>query len=309
TIREAVARLTLGAHTKTDDRPMHLNPNDAARQRAAEARASLLAAGAAGRNAEAELLRAQYIAYSPTMNLPEPARHPTLRHQQSAPAQRRAAVWAGGARDSLTIGDDLYAIINEFSVVADGRYGEVDARSLRKKGPRPDKPAPQYTAPSPGTVAASPEMYGSEQRTVVLAGSGSRGDVHHGPAADSSSSAASNFGPLVVRRGSRTSMSVESDAASQPDYGRHTAARARAWAARQKDRMLHAFSGEKGPRQPLSPGTASGMRAVSPDPSLLSGMTAALLMPMPPGLRFHHQSHSTANIAVAPMPSRLSKIP
>ncbi|KAJ2765009.1 Myosin type-2 heavy chain 1, partial [Coemansia nantahalensis] len=92
-IRDAVARLTLGTQAarpqrplrpvrivqqvgvvvplsaKADCRPAYSSANDAARRRAAEARASLLAAGAAGRNAEAELLRGQTGGgnYSPAM--------------------------------------------------------------------------------------------------------------------------------------------------------------------------------------------------------------------------------------------------
>ncbi|KAJ2711976.1 Myosin type-2 heavy chain 1 [Coemansia spiralis] len=344
-IRDAVARLTLGTRvartarpvrpaaivgplsTKTDSRPApHSGFNDAARRRAAEARASLLAAGAAGRNAEAELLRGNGGGggYSPALTSSGFARLPVLRHQQSVPAQqlhqRRAAAWAtggssgGGAsgRDSLTIGDDLYAIISEFSVVADGRYGEVDARSLRKKDPRVPKPAPQFVAQPPGPAAPSHDLYGAGLRALASASASDGGYSEarcYALPAESVSSTASTGGPPIARRGSRTSMSAVPEAAGPGDYGRHTAARARAWAARQKERMLHALSGEKSHRRPHSPGTdATGLRLT--DPALLADLTAALPVPVSPGMRLHHQSHSATNVlAPAAIAGRLSKVP
>ncbi|KAJ2763672.1 hypothetical protein IWQ57_005490, partial [Coemansia nantahalensis] len=236
---------------------------------------------------------------------------------QSVPAQplhqRRAAAWgasgsgsgssSGTARDSLTIGEDLYAIISEFSVVADGRYGEVDARTLRKRDMRVSRAVlPPATYP-PGSAATSPDIYGGGRRMLAPAADGDYGEVRRGLPAESVSSTASNVGLPVARTASHTSTSAASAGAGPGDYGRHTAARARAWASRQKERVFHALSGEKSSRQPQSPGGPAGLRGAD--------LTAALPLPAPvsPGMRLHHQSHSTTNVVTPPVPRRLSGVP
>ncbi|KAJ2453733.1 Myosin type-2 heavy chain 1 [Coemansia sp. RSA 2336] len=223
---------------------------DAARQRSAEARASLLAAGAAERNAEAELMRQPYhIINSGARKRSDSPRPPDV--LPCVEVEERAD------RDSLTLGDDLFALINEFSIVADGRYGEVDAlRRRRQQPPEPQQPllrsplASHVRAPTPVSVDSQ-----------------------------------------VAKRGSQSSVSAATDYGG----GRHTAARARAWAARQKDRMLSAFGDRqhRGSKQ-----SVSGF--VHPD-------SATDDLP-PPVIRFHHPSHSETNIATS-LPQRLTRHP
>ncbi|KAJ2852443.1 Myosin type-2 heavy chain 1 [Coemansia brasiliensis] len=234
---------------------------DAARQRSAEARASLLAAGAAERDAEAELMRQPYhIINSSSNNVRKRSDSPSI--QAEPHAAYIEAAEDSGDRDSLTLGDDLFAIINEFSMVADSRYGEVDALRRRRQQ-QPTSPlmqrsplVSQIRAPTPISMTADSQ---------------------------------------VAKRGSQSSVS----ASTEYGGGRHTAARARAWAARQKDRMLSAF-GDRQQRRVLKQPASSLM---PPD----SATDNESLQP-PPAMRFHHSSHSDTNIA-ASLPQKLTRHP
>ncbi|KAJ1852495.1 Myosin type-2 heavy chain 1 [Coemansia sp. RSA 1822] len=259
--------------------------NDVSRQRSAEARASLLAAGVAERNAEAELMRqphniinsSNYSMYSPTMYSPSSTDAP---HMDNI-----------GERDSLTIGDDLFAIINEFSAVADSRYGEVDARSLRRRVAHSPvmMRTPASRSPVPTPRAATPTVPMGQRSPARMQPNNSQpGEYNH---SDYQQLAHDPMRTQVIKRDSHTSVAATS---ASTDYGRHTAARARAWAARQKDRMFGAF-GDKSQRRAMK--TA----AVSHDQSYPD------LQP-PSALRFHHQSHSATDVGATPS-VRLSKVP
>ncbi|KAJ1743410.1 Myosin type-2 heavy chain 1 [Coemansia sp. RSA 989] len=226
---------------------------DAARQRSAEARASLLAAGAAERNAEAELMRQPYHIINSGIR-----KHSDIPSQPEPLAYMEAE--DSGDRDSLTLGDDLFALINEFSMVADSRYGEVDALRRHRQQPAEMQRSPlrsplvsQIRAPTPISMAADSQ---------------------------------------VAKRGSQSSVS----ASTEYGGGRHTAARARAWAARQKDRMLSAF-GDRQQRRGLKQPAFGPM---PPD-------SATDELP-PPVIRFHHPSHSETNIATS-LPQKLARHP
>ncbi|KAJ2823103.1 Myosin type-2 heavy chain 1, partial [Coemansia erecta] len=267
-----------------DIRRTSAQASDGARQRSAEARASLLAAGVAERNAEAELMRQPHnIINSSNYSMYNPAMYSSS--TTAADALRMDSI---SERDSITIGDDLYAIINEFSVVADSRYGEVDARSLRRRvghSPSTSNSPIMRTPATRSPVPPNPSAARSATRSPALANpnAGVRSATptnlvlaHRSPA-------------QVVKRESHNSVSTTS---ASTDYGRHTAARARAWAARQKDRMFGAF-GDKSQRRAAK---------TSVDPMDLDDL------PPPPVLQFHHQSHSATNI-MAPPSARLTKAP
>ncbi|KAJ1667950.1 Myosin type-2 heavy chain 1 [Coemansia sp. RSA 1646] len=454
-INEAFARLTVNASPTSptgasvltsypDIRRISTYSNEAARQHAAEARASLLAAGAAERNAEANLARnnstSNYSAYSPTVYSPSPRNTfgyrdglTSQQQQQMYQRQQQQLPTGGGGNsgggdgsghvkgDSLTIGDDIYAIINEFSVVADSRYGAVDARSLKKRELDNSRSPSRYASsnspsmslnyhgmPSPGgssngirrspgqsavnmhyhqtesgngptiqspsTVAqdadasdidtewirAALRMSGDSADGTAISqpsqNAGGSGPIdstipkrYHPPHSANGTSGFGHNSPIskrqslaqrpqgagrnassspylpttaasspahakginnsadylhrvgavqaVYKRGSHTNMSVNSTKTSLSDAGgRHTAARARAWAARQKDRMLHAFTGDRSQRKlqapsPYKPPGASKLSSETP------GFADHSLEP-PSQFRFHHQTQSATNVAV-----------
>ncbi|KAJ2845450.1 hypothetical protein GGI22_006554, partial [Coemansia erecta] len=456
-VNEAFVRLTANTSSGSlagasmlasypDIRRISTHSNEAARQHAAEARASLLAAGAAERSAEADLARSSsngnYSAYSPTVYSPSPRntfgyrdgltsqqqqqKQVYQRQQQQLPAGAGNGGGGGHAKgDSLTIGDDIYAIINEFSVVADSRYGEVDARSLKKRELGNSRTSSRYAPsnspsmslnyhgmPSPGgssggirrspgqsvahmhyhqsgssngpaiqsssTVAQDADSGDSDTAWIRSAlrmsgdspdiiantaslskklanGSGpidstlpkryypqsasdtdrfgqsspmskrqslvqrppdtarnaspspylptnvspSSAHVHGSNASDDFSNKAGAV-QAVYKRESDTNMSVNSTKTSLNDAGgRHTAARARAWAARQKDRMLHAFTGDRSQRKPQAPSPYKPLGA-----SKLSSETPILVdshiaLEPPPQFSFHHQSQSAVNVVVS----------
>ncbi|KAJ2743123.1 Myosin type-2 heavy chain 1 [Coemansia sp. BCRC 34301] len=150
-VNEAFARLTINSPTSTgtlvspkggDVRRGGSQSSEAARQRTAEARASLLAAGVAERKAEAVLLPPLVSSYSSSgrNTFGVYSGGPLVRQQQQISSDVDSVVVEGGGGggggrgrircDSLTIGDDIYAIINEFSLVAGGRYGEVETSRI-----------------------------------------------------------------------------------------------------------------------------------------------------------------------------------
>ncbi|KAJ2816235.1 Myosin type-2 heavy chain 1, partial [Coemansia furcata] len=158
-----------GSSLLGDTRRLNSQSSEVARQRTAEARASLLAAGVAERKAEAGLPPLGST-YSSTAVNSATARNTfgmysggTLLHKHrdndadsSATAMVRTAATPTVAShhskcDSLTIGDDIFAIINEFSLVAGGRYGEVDAREqLRTREQTRLSPPPTRIPAPPG---------------------------------------------------------------------------------------------------------------------------------------------------------------
>ncbi|KAJ2077608.1 Myosin type-2 heavy chain 1 [Coemansia sp. RSA 988] len=323
-VSDAFARLSINTErsggsptgSQVDIRRTSMQSNEAARLRTAEARASLLAAGVAERNAETKLLR---YPYSP-LTQHSPASNQTAQHH--LPQSMEVL----NERDSVTIGDDLFEIINEFSVVADGRYGEVDARSLRKKDPLTSSNIPRYTGHSPAASIASPmpRQSSSGRRTPIIAptsiprssssspmgrantllNSNSALRQRQFPVHNTTNVETANLRSQAMKRESHNSVAT-SAATSQTDYGgRHTAARARAWAARQKDRMMSAFSGERNYRHLYKPG-------ISTDSDVALGRTPLFSdspLEPPSALRFHHQSHSASNI-LAPSPARLTRLP
>ncbi|KAI9502567.1 hypothetical protein BX070DRAFT_226412 [Coemansia spiralis] len=318
--------------------------------------------------------------------------------------------------DSLTIGDDIYAIINEFSVVADSRYGEVDARSLKKRELSNSRASSRYTSGhspalssnypgmaspggrspggrspggrSPGKAASQPayrhpnagamptvqpggmakdmssvmpshtwlnaalrssgdsadgDLHTAQQAKVSgdgyvitgfpLTADGSAGNgvekqaylTRKHPAAarhTSSSPFFSTTPPLshakensgdsyrqesngLYKRESHTNVSLASANTSQTDIGgRHTAARARAWAARQKERMLNAFSGDRIQRRSQNAHMPIGASKLSSETQ--SRILESPLEPPSP-FRFHHQSHSATNV-LSPV-SRINRPP
>ncbi|KAI7827362.1 P-loop containing nucleoside triphosphate hydrolase protein [Kickxella alabastrina] len=168
-----------------DMRRISTQSNEATRRRTAEARASLIAAATAGRNAEAELVRQQpsngsnYSMYSSTACSPS----------YNGAQQRNAFGFQDGAnisqqlqqipegmsphvskhrhQDSLTVGDDIFSIINEMSPVSDSRYGEVASRLQgQRELTKPTHPPSRYPASisPPPTVDYSvpPNSNGSE---------------------------------------------------------------------------------------------------------------------------------------------------
>ncbi|KAJ2689086.1 Myosin type-2 heavy chain 1 [Coemansia spiralis] len=333
-VSDAFARLTLSSPTTAvapatptispasalasmgDARRLNSQASSAARQRTAEARASLLAAGVAERKAEAGLPPIGSAYGSAAVNQPT-ARNTfgmysgsQLQQRPSADGGMRAATPAAASRhhkcDSLTIGEDIYAIINEFSLVAGGRYGEVDAREqLRSRELAREPPASRIPAP-PGSsgrawaheAAQSDEAASVDSDSLTAASPGLNASI------DSARQAPTYPMAMVVhRRGSRSNASAKSSLAELG--GRHTAARARAWATKQKDRVFSAFGNGAGRR---------GGSSSSPDPraALLMGPASpaspaflnrslddhhrALDLPPPPALRLHHQSHSAANL-------------
>ncbi|KAJ2618030.1 Myosin type-2 heavy chain 1 [Coemansia sp. RSA 1804] len=447
-VNEAFARLTMstsptsptGPNTPIsypDIRRISTYSNEAARQHAAEARASLLAAGVAERNAEAELARSNssnnYSAYSPTVFSSSPRNTYGYRdgfgnqqQQQSLymrQQQQQPPVGSDGGSshiksDSLTIGDDIYAIINEFSVVADGRYGEVDARSLKRRelGSTPSISHNHHGMPSPSgsssRLGRSPGQSTSHINYQYQTRSGNRsgtqspgivardvgegevdtawiqaalrtsGDGAHDEATFASQlgQRANGNGPIdsniparykpyavngsggaghnqlskrqsvlqrppgtsrngspapyyitnvgasparakegsrndgndndeyvrvagmasvVYKRESHTNMSVNSTKTSLTDVGgRHTAARARAWAARQKDRMLHAFSGDRMQRRSQTPSSYRPPGASKLSAEMPKFVASHESLEPPTHFKFHHQTQSATNVAV-----------
>ncbi|KAJ2063899.1 Myosin type-2 heavy chain 1 [Coemansia sp. S146] len=367
-VSEAFARLTLNSPTTAGTLATPISPasafgplgdmrrigsqtSEAARQRTAEARASLLAAGVAERKAEAGLPPLGSTYSSTAVNSPT-ARNTfgmysggsLLQQQQQQRINGDADSSAGSMRsatpavashhskcDSLTIGDDIFAIINEFSLVAGGRYGEVDAREqLRTREQSRVSPPPPSRIPAPpgGSSRAwlhepraheprahEPRAHEDEDTSVDSDELTAISPGHLHASMDSSRQQAPVYPmPMTVhKRGSHSNGSVKSAKTSLAELGgRHTAARARAWATKQKDRVFSAFgngSSRRGPSGSSPDPRAALLMPVSPatpsSPAFLNrsfddhhhNHRALLDAPQPPSaLRFHHQSHSAANL-------------
>ncbi|KAJ1827719.1 Myosin type-2 heavy chain 1 [Coemansia sp. RSA 2599] len=465
-VNEAFARLTVNTQGLQPTSPSVLSSfadlrrtstqsNEAVRKRSAEARASLIAAGNAGRNAEADFYRQppsntsnpsmySMTAYSPSQTGPSQRNTfgfqeaANLNQQQQQQLKQLQKIPEGGSpainghrhHDSLTIGDDIFAIINEFSAVAGGRYGEVDARSLRNKeqqsySSRPPSRYPANHSPAlsvktppvpspdgsknasfsmfrqssfganehqklrqqqqqqypkgfstypPGATAASNSRYNAGEpaddsqqmrRSWLIealrtshdssadeddAESTPRSTLAYGATPSSSkpgyasvpetsmmtgtpfvqsqpntalqkqqqqhAAAIAAAAGLLLKRDSHGSIGNTSIPSSADVGGRHTAARARAWASRQKDRMLSAFSGnDRNNRR-----SHSSARSASSKPSAETNRSFEHnhmdgLEP-PPKLRFHHQSQSATNVlshsetpSMPPPPHRFNRPP
>ncbi|KAJ2708251.1 Myosin type-2 heavy chain 1 [Coemansia sp. IMI 203386] len=415
-----------------DMRRTSTQSNEAVRKRSAEARASLIAAGNAGRNAEAELSRQpmsngsnpsmySMTAYSPsyagasqrnTFGFQEATNlsQQQLKQLQKIPEDESPVPNGHRHHDSLTIGDDIFAIINEFSAVAGGRYGEVDARSLRNKDQSSysSRPPSRYPANySPALSANSPPIPGSDSgkqagSSVFRQSSFGTGDSQKsrqqqypkgvstypsGPSAvsnlghstnkstddsqmrrswlvealrnsqDSSadeddtestprstlaygvtphSKAGDAYRPessvmtgtpfvqsqsstaslkqhqqqqaalaaatnLLQKRDSQNSVGYSSVPSSVDMGGRHTAARARAWASRQKERMFSAFSSgnDRGNRRSQNSAKSASSKPSAETNRSFDQNNHDVLEP-PPKLRFHHQSQSATNVLAHP---------
>ncbi|KAJ2735646.1 Myosin type-2 heavy chain 1 [Coemansia sp. BCRC 34962] len=362
-VSEAFARLTLnspttavapatpisptsafGSGSMSDMRRINSQTSEAARQRTAEARASLLAAGVAERKAEAGLPPIGSAYTSAAVNQPT-ARNTFGMYSGGSLLQQRAnadvdssarsmrpATPAAASHhskcDSLTIGEDIYAIINEFSLVAGGRYGEVDAREqLRTREQSRASPPP----PPPSRIPAPPGSSGRPWLHETLAHEDEDNSV------DSDELTATSPGyfiasidgtrqqlpiypmPMIVhKRDSHSNVSVKSAKTSLAELGgRHTAARARAWATKQKDRVFSAFGNganrrgpssnspdpraallvPMGPASPATPSSPAFLNRSFDDHHHHRHRELDLPLPPPPSaLRFHHQSHSAANL-------------
>lgn len=265
-----------------------------ARRRTAEARASLLAAGVAERTAEAGL---------PPSNSPYNARTP---YKPSYLSGETAISRHHHARaDSLTLGDDVYAIINEFSLVADGRYGEVDARSLKRKEVSVVNHSPALSEAylrnsGNNSYHQQPKLHSEHHSWLQDAlyqddDDEEKGYSHILPSLDRYSHQDQMPSPIpekavfaspdlrylhrlpvVKKRESHSSLPAKPG-------GRHTAARARAWANKQKDRVRNAFAGNSSSSGPyMDSGRDSAMMESPPPP-----------LPPPSQDRFgQQQSHS-----------------
>ncbi|KAJ1894196.1 Myosin type-2 heavy chain 1, partial [Kickxella alabastrina] len=431
-----------------DMRRISTQSNEATRRRTAEARASLIAAATAGRNAEAELVRQQpsngssYSMYSSTACSPS----------YNGAQQRNAFGFQDGAnisqqlqqipegtsphvskhrhQDSLTVGDDIFSIINEMSPVSDSRYGEVASRLQGQREPiKPTHPPSRYPASisPPPTVDYSvpPNSNGSEnnkyanvqgyRRSVIVSNDSQnliqqqqqqQRDVsshpggmsvtprsraasrlaeqsqnrrswlmdalkssHSSPTAfvaaaaittvvvvdhgkdmtppdssthESLASAAEEATPgsfrrknipvirelssqrnsqiltpqqqeqqevaltaalgLLEKRESRESLKKATTLVSGDIGGRHTAARARAWASKTKDRMFSAFSGGERSLKGSHSSTKSIASIKGSAESNRSFDDSDYVDPLEPPtrLRYHHQTQSATNVMVTP---------
>ncbi|KAJ1962434.1 Myosin type-2 heavy chain 1, partial [Dipsacomyces acuminosporus] len=166
--------------TSIADKRLSVQMSEEARKRTAEARASLLAAGMAERNAQAELPRQQLRYNENIYNSGAAAVHSHTHANPHAQAAGHSGyngsltnspdMNSTSNHDSTSIGEDLYAIINEFSVVTDGRYGEVDARKLR---PKDKSGAPLSPQPNQPPTVHSPAM--SVNYPIIPPGNASHG--------------------------------------------------------------------------------------------------------------------------------------
>ncbi|KAJ2262386.1 Myosin type-2 heavy chain 1 [Coemansia sp. RSA 376] len=357
-VSEAFARLTINSPTTAvalttpispasafgplgDMRRVSSQTSEAARQRTAEARASLLAAGVAERKAEAGLPPLGSTYSSAAVNAPT-ARNTfgmysggTLLQQRQQPRSNgsvdpsiggmRSASPAVGSSyhnkcDSLTIGEDIFAIINEFSLVAGGRYGEVDAREqLRTREQSRVSPPPLPPTRIPAPPGSSSRVWLHEARVAEDEDNSVDSDEltaispgHLNASMDSTRQQQAPMYPMpmtVHKRDSHSNASVKSAKTSLAELGgRHTAARARAWATKQKDRVFSAFgsngASRRGPSgSPPDPRAALLMPASPATPSSPAFLNRSFDdrygsadLPQPPALRFHHQSHSAANL-------------
>ncbi|KAJ1958122.1 Myosin type-2 heavy chain 1 [Linderina pennispora] len=273
-----------------------------ARQSSNEARMSLIAAGRAERQQSTAL---------PVLNPQQPRRAeptssvrivpPPLMSVESSIAES-PTIAEPPVRDMDPLSKDIYALINEFSIVSDGRYGAVDSHRIIKTEPtykspplshqsaRPAYPhayfAQPSTFPAPGLphklhhqtsdITMGAQIY--PPRRSWLHGSSTSptspsfvvGKVdgtlpapqpmYANPQSSHSANALTMRQPLQNgnratlpgdqrthrRQSSHSNISVTSNRTQSTDIagGRHTAARARAWASRQRDRMFSAFSSD-----------------------------------------------------------------
>ncbi|KAJ2002247.1 Myosin type-2 heavy chain 1 [Coemansia thaxteri] len=110
--------------------------------------------------------------------------------------------------------------------------------------------------------------------------------------------------PAVEKRDSQSNSSIKSAKTSLAELGgRHTAARARAWATKQKDRVFSAFSSSSSTDRTLrkaqnSPDPRSIILPDSSDNGPYGNDQSFYnhALDPPPALRFHHHSHSATNI-------------
>ncbi|KAJ1950734.1 Myosin type-2 heavy chain 1 [Linderina macrospora] len=293
-----------------------------ARQSSNEARMSLIAAGRAER---------QQQSFAPLQpRRPEPQQlqptssvrivPPTLMSMESSIAES-PTITEQSMRDVDPLSKDIYALINEFSMVSDGRYGAVDSHRIMQTEPAYKSPSlslnhqhQHQTATSPSAFSsnrstANPHAYFAQPSMFPTPGAPQHKLQHqvsdlttgsqiypvrrswlHGSSTSPQSpnfvvgtvdtslpppqplyanpqlSHSANTLPMhrqVVQNGNRatlpssdqrvhrrqsshSNMSLSSNRTQSTDIagGRHTAARARAWASRQKDRMINAFSGD-----------------------------------------------------------------
>ncbi|KAJ2465559.1 Myosin type-2 heavy chain 1, partial [Coemansia sp. RSA 2337] len=223
--------------------------------------------------------------------------------------------------DSLTIGEDIFAIINEFSLVAGGRYGEVDAREqLRTREQSRVSPPPLPPTRIPAPPGSSSRVWLHEARVAEDEDNSVDSDEltaispgHLNASMDSTrqqQQAPMYPMPMTVhKRDSHSNASVKSAKTSLAELGgRHTAARARAWATKQKDRVFSAFGSNGASRRGASGSSPDPRAALLMPASPATPSSPAFLnrsfddrygsaeLPQPPALRFHHQSHSAANL-------------
>ncbi|KAJ1722136.1 Myosin type-2 heavy chain 1 [Coemansia erecta] len=385
---DALARLTSPppqSATATANANANANtPEAARRRRTAEARASLIAAGTASRTSEAGLglrplahsnLSSASIASlgsgsaSATANrntfgfhdaaasalqlIPEDSSH----QQQQLHQQQQAKRPAHRHHDSLTIGDDIFAIINEFSAVAGGRYGEVDARSLRNnEAYGVSRPPSRYPPPSSRSPAMpqqpSPQLNQQQQqqqsdarRSWLIAALRTSQDeddlddestsVSTPAARPDSSLIGSPFGSpplqkqqqkhpgslpsarqqqqqsaalaaaagLLNKQTSFASTNGRTSGRSADEGGRHTAARARAWASRQRDRMMSAFSNDRGGNRRSQTSLAGSARSKPSEDREMGASFEYAGEGAPQRLRLMQHSLSTSNVSAPVEPT------